>query len=155
MNVMRLCGFVGGAVVAFVVSGASMLWIPGTPHRRLLEQMHVLDSYRSTPEAPEAGLAFDEFLRIGTQSEVFEATVLSAIAGVTVAVAARLGGPLRIWEALFVAAGFTLIRMVRLSEFVPDAMSLLGTAVFGCHGVGCRASPCWIKSSGQTVPEQE
>ena len=94
--------------------------------------MHVLDSYRSTPEAPEAGLAFDEFLRIGTQSEVFEATVLSAIAGVTVAVAARLGGPLRIWEVLFVAAGFTLIRMVRLSEFVPDAMSLLGTAVFGC-----------------------
>jgi|SRR5688572_12463176 hypothetical protein len=130
MYLLRLAGLVLVAYLAFGLTVGLMFFVPGTPHRRALEQMWVLESYRTSPEASGAGAAFDEFLRLGEQTRLVDATVVSAAAGVAVALVARASSPLVLRDIAIVVLGFLIGQMWRQGPRMTGVV-LLAIAVFG------------------------
>lgn len=121
------------SVVAYLVyglAGAAMLAIPGTPHYRSLQQMFVLDSYRSNPNLDAANAAFDEWLRIGRQAEWVEATILTALAAVAVLLLWRRSRPLSAFEIVSIVVMFTAVTMWRVGSAEVDAPLVTTVFVF-------------------------
>jgi hypothetical protein len=108
-----------------------MLLIPGSPHYQLLQSMHRLDSFsRTNPASPQAAQAFDEFLRIGHRAHLVEATLLSAIAAIAVAIIFVWLPPLSVWEAVFVVSGFAVYLTGRTGLRYFGGLDALGIGVF-------------------------
>lgn len=117
--------------VASVVFNASMLYVPGTPLRRSLEQIQILERFRSTPEDPRAGAAFDRFLELGRQVAWFEATLGAVAVGMLVACAARLRPPLAAVDLSAVIVGFALWHLWLRGQSVTDPALFTSLACFG------------------------
>jgi hypothetical protein len=119
------------AYLAYGLGGAAMLVIPGTPHYRLLQQMHVLDSYRNNPDLDAANPAFDEFLRIGRQADWAEATILSAFAAGVVLLLWRRKRQLSSVEILSIVPIFVAGVMWRSGSTRVGAALVTAAFVFG------------------------
>jgi hypothetical protein len=114
------------AYLAFGLVVAAMLFIPGTPHRRSLQLMALLHSYRDSPELTGAGAAFEEWLRVGRQAAWLEATVVTAIAAGIAGLLWRKRAPLSWLEVLSIVALFTAGAVWRRG---PDINAPLATTV--------------------------
>jgi hypothetical protein len=119
------------AYFTFGLAGAAMLLIPGTPHHKSLQQMFVLESYRESPDIDAANAAFDEWLRIGRQSEWVEATVLPTLAAGAILLLWRRKRPLSTIEIVATVAAFTAGVMWRLGATEVDAPLVTTSVVFG------------------------
>jgi hypothetical protein len=140
-RIASVIGLVLVSWVAVLLLSVSMLYIPGTPFRRAVEHIQVLEKYRNAPDDPGAGAAFYRFLELGRQVEWFEATVISMSAGLVVACAARLRGPLAAFDFTSVLAGFALGRVWLRGQSVADPTLLAGVACFGV----CLAAGEWLR----------
>jgi hypothetical protein len=140
-RIASVIGLVLVSWVAVLLLSVSTLYIPGAPFRRAVEHFEVLERYRNAPDTPGAGAAFDRFLELGRQVEWFESTVISMAAGVVVAWAARLRGPLAAFDLASVVAGFALGRVWLRGQSVADPPLLIGVACFGV----CLAAGEWLR----------
>lgn len=130
----RIASMVGLVLLSWVTTlllNASMLFVPGTPLRRSIEHMRVLEKFRNTPNDPSADAAFYRFLELGRQVEWFEATVIAMAVGVVVACAARFRAPLAAVDFAAVVVGFALGRVLLLGQSVVDPALFAGIACFG------------------------
>jgi hypothetical protein len=104
-----------------------MLFIPGSPHARLLQSVQVLDSTRMNPESTQADDAFLEFLRLSRQTALIESTLLPLAAAIAVTMTSKVTQPLSGRELAIVIVGFSGWLVAR-SGF--DPMQALGIGVF-------------------------
>jgi hypothetical protein len=128
---IRTLGSVALAYVSVIVITVVLLVTPGTPHRRSLEAMALLESFRDSPEAPAAGAAFDEWLRIGRQMQWVDATLVPVAAALIVAAASRRRGRLAVTELFAVVLGFASVHLWRTGPGYLDPLSLMAPCVFG------------------------
>lgn len=130
-RVAQIGGLALCSILVFVVLGTAMLYVPGSPARRSIDHLFILESFRETPDAPGAGAAFDRFLELGRRWAWFDATVTTALTGVVVAAAARLGGALGSAGVAMVTLGFLIGRLAwpRGWRFEPSFVASI--AVFG------------------------
>jgi hypothetical protein len=119
------------AYSTFVLLGTAMMLMPFTPHGRMLRGSQVLNSFRDCTDCEAASAAFDEWLRVGHQAQIVEATVLPIAAGLAVVLVSRFVTPLSLLEVLLVTAGFAIGQALRAGTVRIDVLSVLGAVVFG------------------------
>lgn len=120
--------------IAFATIGVLMMQIPGTPHRRSLEQAMAMAEYRGwkslTPAQQDAAnAAFDDWLRIGRQAEWVEATLMPVIAATVALFIWRETLPFRWVEIAIITLGFAILQMWRANSMSVDLPMAVGVVL--------------------------